>query len=112
MSHGSDDAPADLDRRAFLKVIARRVAIAVVAFGGGLLVDEAWARAVRGPRLEKESYPHFVLGRYRIHHNVVGYLLILGGLFGHPLVLVPLGLGMIVGHARRDRLYWFVERVK
>jgi len=53
-----------------------------------------------------------VLGRYRIHHNVVGYMLILGGLFGHPLVLVPLGLGMIVGHARRDRLYWFVERVK
>jgi hypothetical protein len=31
--------------------------------------------------------------------------------FAYPLVLVPLGLGMIVGHGRRDRLFWFIERV-
>jgi len=51
MSHERDDAPADLDRRAFVKVIPRRAAIAVAALGGGLRVDEARARAMRGNRL-------------------------------------------------------------
>ena len=100
-----------LDRRAFLRVAARRVTIALGAFALGLLVDAGWARAVRGWRLEREDYPRIVLGGWRVHHNVVGWALLAAGPFYHPLVLMPLGLGMIVGHRVRDRLFWFVERV-
>jgi hypothetical protein len=97
-----------IDRRAFL----RKAATAVGAFGLGLLVDEGWARAVRGARLEREGYPRVTVGRYRVHHNVVGWMLLLVGVFAFPWVLLPLGLGMIVGHRRRDRLFWFLERVE
>lgn len=82
------------------------------AFALGLLVDTGWARVVRGVRLERQDYPRFVVGRYRVHHNVVGYLLLVAGLFAYPVVLIPVGLGMIVGHGIRDRLFWFVERVE
>jgi hypothetical protein len=95
-------------RRDFL----RSVAVAAGSFALGLLVDTAWARAVRGLHLQREEYPKMVLGHWRVHHNVVGYVLILVGLFRYPLVLVPLGLGMIVGHRIRDRLFWFIERVE
>ena len=30
----------------------------------------------------------------------------------YPLFLVPLGLGVIVGHRIRDRLFWFVEVIE
>jgi len=95
-------------RREFL----RSAAIAVGSFGVGLLVDTTWARAVRGVHLQREEYPKMILGHRRVHHNVVGYVLIVAGLFHYPLVLVPLGLGMIVGHRIRDRLFWFIERVE
>jgi hypothetical protein len=101
-----------LDRRAFLGQLVSRGAIAAGAFGLGLLIDAAWARAVRGVRLERQDYPRLVLGRFRVHHNVVGYLLLVAGLFVHPLLLVPLGLGMIVGHRSRDHLLWFLERLE
>lgn len=104
------DAEPPLDRRAFLREVTRRGAIALGAFGLGLLVDTIWARIVRGPRLDRADYPRFVIGGWRIHHNVVGYLLLVGGLFAYPIVLVPLGIGMIVGHGVRDRLFWFIER--
>jgi hypothetical protein len=61
--------------------------------------------------LEREDYRRFVVGSYRVHHNVVGYLMLVVGLFAYPVVLIPLGLGMIVGHGIRDRLFWFVERM-
>jgi hypothetical protein len=105
-------AHLELDRRAFLRAMITKSAIALGAFAGGFLVDAAWARAVRGPRLEREDYRRLVLGRFRVHHNVVGYVLVVVGLFVRPTVLVPLGLGMIVGHGLRDRLFWFVERVR
>ena len=111
----SDEARAagqEIDRRGFLRTARGRAATAVAAFALGLLVDEGWARAVRGPRLEREDYPRMVLGAYRIHHNVVGWLLLAVGLLVVPWVLIPLGLGMIVEHRRRDRLYWFLERVR
>lgn len=104
------EAGPSLDRRTFLREMARRGAIALGAFALGLLVDTVWARIVRGWRLEREDYPRLVIGGWRIHHNVVGYLLLVGGLFAYPVVLVPLGLGMIVGHRLRDRLFWFMER--
>lgn len=100
-----------MDRRAFLGLAGRRVATAVGAFAAGMLVDTVWARLVRGWHLEKPEYPKMVLGRYRIHHNVVGWALLLVGIRVQPLILIPMGLGMIVGHRIRDRLFWFVERV-
>lgn len=107
-SHVRDPTPVvggeAISRRAFLRT-------PLVAFALGLLVDTAWARAVRGLRLQRLEYPKMIVGRYRIHHNVVGYILAAAGLFRHTAVLVPMGLGMIVGHRLRDRLFWFVERV-
>ena len=79
------------------------------AFVLGYLIDAGWARIVRGVRLERCNYKRFMVGRFRIHHNVLGYVLLLGGLLAYPLILVPLGLGIIVGHRIRDRLFWFVE---
>lgn len=87
-------------------------AVALSAFVVGWLVDALWARLVRGLHLERERYPKLLVGRYRIHHNVVGYIALALGLFWHPLLLIPFGLGMIVGHRRRDRLIWFIERVR
>ncbi len=83
----------------------------VGAFLLGFTIDGIWARLVRGLRLERETYPRLVFGQYRVHHNVLGYIAILVGLFAYPIVLIPLGLGMIVGHRIRDRLFWFIERV-
>lgn len=113
MPEHTDPTPGDpMDRRAFFGLTGRRAATAVGAFAAGMLVDTVWARVVRGWHLEKEEYPKVVFGRYRIHHNVVGYLLLLGGLRYQPFFLIPMGLGMIVGHRIRDRLFWFVERVE
>ena len=112
MTRGPGEPDGSLDRRSFLVAALPKAATAVAACAVGLLVDEAWARAVRGARLERESYPRLVVGRYRVHHNVVGWALLGVGLFALPWVLIPLGLGMIVGHRRRDRLFWFLERVE
>lgn len=104
----SEKVGRGLDRRAFL----RSVATVAGSFALGLLIDTSWARAVRGLRLEREEYPKLLVGPYRVHHNLVGYLLVVAGLFRYPTVLVPLGIGMIVGHRLRDRLFWFIERVE
>ena len=88
----------------------RLSATAAGAFAVGLATDAVWARLVRGWRLEREQYPRAVVGGWRIHHNVVGYLLVVAGAFWRPVLLIPAGLGMIVGHRRRDRLWWFIER--
>lgn len=102
----------DISRAQFLRLTARRSGAAAGALLLGFVVDGVWARLVRGARLERERYPTLVLGRYRVHHNVVGYLAIVVGIFLYPWLLVPFGLGMIVGHRRRDRLFWFIEGVE
>jgi len=113
MPDPTDSTPAaPIDRRAFLGLTGRRVALAVGSFAAGMLVDTVWARLVRGWHLERPEYPKVVLGRYRIHHNVVGWLALVVGIGFHPWILVPFGLGMIVGHRIRDRPFWFVERVE
>lgn len=100
-----------MTRRAFLDVASRRAVLALGAFASGLVVDTVWARLVRGWHLERPEYPKMVLGRYRIHHNVVGWVALVIGIWFQPWILVPFGLGMIVGHRIRDRLFWFIERV-
>jgi len=100
-----------LSRREFLDVGLRRAGVALAALGAGLLVDTVWARLVRGWHLERPEYPKVVFGHYRIHHNVVGWIALLVGVVYEPWILVPFGLGMIIGHRIRDRLFWFVERV-
>ena len=99
-----------LSRRAFLRMALAKGGLALGAFAAGLGTDAVWARLVRGRRLDREEYPRFVLGPYRVHHSVVGYLAVVVGLVYQPLVLIPLGLGIIVGHGRRDR-WGFIERV-
>jgi hypothetical protein len=89
--------------------MSRRALVILGAFALGYLIDAVWARAVRGIRLEREEYQTFVVGRVRIHHNILGYFLIIAGFWAYPWVLVPLGLGIIVGHGTRDRLFWFAE---
>jgi hypothetical protein len=98
-------------RRDFVRRLAGRSGVAAGAFALGFATDDLWARLVRGFRLERESYPRAIVAEWRVHHNVVGYALVLGGLVWRPLLLVPAGIGMIVGHRRRDRLWWFLERV-
>ena len=105
------DEGSTYTRAAFLRLVTGRGVRVVGAFVLGYAIDGVWARLVRGFRLERENYPRLVLGRYRVHHNVVGYIAILAGVFAHPMLLIPLGLGMIVGHRIRDRLFWFIERV-
>jgi hypothetical protein len=97
-------------RRDFVRRLASRAGIATVAFAVGFAADDLWARLVRGFRLERESYPRAVVAGWRLHHNVVGYALLLAGLIWRPSLLIPAGIGMIVGHRRRDRLWWFLER--
>ena len=82
------------------------------AFVLGYGIDAGWARAVRGIRLERKKYKKLIVGKFRIHHNVLGYVFILFGFSTYPVFLVPLGLGIIVGHRIRDRLFWFVEMVR
>lgn len=105
-----DEGPAPVSRRAFLRWLVRQGTLALAAFAAGLGIDALWARLVRGPRLEREDYPRFVVGGYRVHHSIVGYLAVVVGVAYLPIVLVPLGLGIIVGHGRRDR-WGFLERV-
>ena len=107
-----ENEPTTVHTRAeFLALLARRAGLAAGAFAVGLATDAVWARLVRGVRLEREQYPTAVVRGWRIHHNVVGWLLLVAGAFWRPLLLIPAGLGMIVGHRRRDRLWWFLERV-
>jgi hypothetical protein len=108
-----DEEGADekLSRADFLTSLGKLSLIVIAAFAVGYSVDWVWARLLRGGRLERESYPTVVLSGWRVHHNVVGYLLVAAGLVRKPGVLIPMGIGMIVGHRRRDRLWWFLERV-
>jgi hypothetical protein len=109
---GAEAEPRTLSRGEFLRAISGKIALGAAAFAVGYGVDNLWARLVRGWHLERERYPKLLLGHYRIHHNVVGYAAILAGFLWRPGLMVPFGLGMIVGHRVRDRLFWFVERVR
>ena len=101
-----------MTRRDFVVRLASRTGVAVGAFAVGFATDDLWARLVRGFRLERESYPRAIVAGWRLHHNVVGYLLVIAGALWRPILLIPAGIGMIVGHRRRDRLWWFLERAE
>jgi hypothetical protein len=104
-----EQAPA-LTRRAFLHALATKGSLAAGAFMVGYGIDWTWARVVRGRRLERTDYPRLILGTYRVHHSVVGYVAVVIGFFVFPALLIPLGLGIIVGHGRRDGPWGFIER--
>lgn len=99
-----------LSRSAFLRVVLTRGSVGLVSFGAGFGIDAIWARLVRGGRLERSEYRRFVVGGLRIHHSIVGYAAVVLGLAYRSWILVPLGVGIILGHGRRDR-YGFLERV-
>jgi hypothetical protein len=103
--------PPSLTRREFVRALLSRGSLAVGAFFVGFGIDWTWARLVRGRRLQRTNYPRLILGSYRVHHSLVGYLAVLVGLFFYPAILIPLGLGIIVGHGRRDGPWGFIERV-
>jgi hypothetical protein len=99
-----------MGRRAFLRAGLRTGSLALGAFAAGFSIDALWARLVRGRRLERSDYPRFVVGGFRVHHSALGYAAVIVGLIYRPVILIPLGLGIIVGHGRRDR-WGFLERV-
>ncbi len=90
----------------------RDAIIIIVGFLIGYYLDYFWARVQRGMHLEKKEYYKFIFGEMRVHHNWIGYVMILFGFFWYPLILVPAGIGSIVGHRIRDNLFWFIERVE
>ena len=103
------ESPAFPGKRVDAAMIVQAAVTILGGFVLGYLIDAGWARLVRGVHLERRNYKKFIVGRFRIHHNVLGYVLLLCGFLTYPLFLVPLGLGVIVGHRIRDRLFWFVE---
>lgn len=106
-----EEPTTPLTRRQFVRSGGARLGVAAGAFLAGYGIDAAWARLVRGPGLDRTDHPRFVVGGWRVHHSLVGYLAVALGVFVWPGVLVPLGLGIIVGHGRRDR-WGFLERVR
>lgn len=92
--------------------MTRKAFLVALALGAGFLIDAVWARLVRGFHLQRADYPKFVVGGFRVHHSIFGYVAVLVGLFAYPQVLVPLGIGIIVGHGLRDGLYGFIERAQ
>jgi len=87
--------------------------IIALSFITGYLIDFIWARILRGMNLKKKRYKKIVLGGFRIHHNLIGYSLVVIGLFYLQLVLIPLGMGMIIGHAiRKGEPILFIERTR
>ena len=84
----------------------------LLSFALGYLIDNSWAVIQRKIPSKKHEYFKFIIRRIRIHHNLIGYVAIIGGFFVYPLILVSAGIGMIVGHKIRDNLFWFVENVE
>ena len=85
----------------------------IIFFLIGYSLDNICARIsknIPGKR-KKDRHMKLILRKVRIHHNIAGYLIIIIGFFYYPLVLVPFGIGMILGYRVRDELFWFVESI-
>mgnify|MGYP001174936720 CR=1 FL=1 len=84
-----------------------------VFFIFGLAIDKIFAEisikfAPKGQRTMK-----LILGKYRIHHNWMGYVMVILGLIFLNMFFLGIGLGMVVGHGlRRGESFWFLEEVK
>jgi hypothetical protein len=91
----------------------KEAAIILFSFIFGYAFDNLWAKVTYKipSKVRKNDYAKFIFGEIRIHHNFLGYILIVFGFFIYPLFLVPIGLGIIIGHRLRDRLFWFVENI-
>ena len=81
----------------------------LVSFLAGYAIDNLWAFLQKRLLRTKDDYVKFIVRRIRIHHNLLGYILIILSLFFYPLILMPAGLGMIFGHKIRDDLFKFFE---
>jgi len=89
------------------------IAITILAgFIVGYLFDNLWAIIVRRFSRKKDEYVKFIVRRIRIHHNFLGYILIIVGFYVYPAFLVSAGIGMLAGHKIRDNLFWFVEVIE
>ncbi len=95
------------------KMVQEAVTI-ILSFILGYAIDGSWAWLLRKvPSGKKgEKYIKIIIRKIRIHHNIFGYVLIALGFFYYPLIFVPAGIGMIVGHRIRDELFWFLETVE
>ena len=88
-------------------------AIIILSFILGFLIDFFWARLVRGWHLEKKNYIKMIFWKVRIHHNILGYASVVIGIFWNGIILIPAGLGVIIGHAtRKGEPVWFIEKAK
>ena len=84
----------------------------LLSFALGYFIDNSWAKIQRKIPSEKDEYFKIIVRRIRIHHNWLGYVAIIWGFFDYPLILVPMGIGIIIGHKIRDNLFWFIESVE
>ena len=67
--------------------------------------------AIISNKFYKNKLKGFHIGKYRIHHNLIGYISVIVGVFYYPQIFVGFGLGMILGHGFRDKGFWFVENI-
>lgn len=85
----------------------------LISFLVGYGIDNFWAWVQKKIPGKKKGDRHLkiIIKRARLHHNIVGYLIIITGFFYYPLILVPFGIGIILGHRVRDELFWFIEGI-
>ncbi|HED38044.1 MAG TPA: hypothetical protein ENI76_07355 [Ignavibacteria bacterium] len=94
-----------------IKTMEKDAIILLLSFLLGYAFDNVWAQITYKipSKIRKNDYAKFIFGEIRVHHNIIGYVLIILGFFIYPIPLVSFGLGIIVGHKIRDKLFWFVE---
>jgi hypothetical protein len=85
--------------------------IILVSFILGYGMDNFLASISKSIPSKKDRHFKFIMKRVRLHHNLLGYLVIILGFFYYPLILVSFGMGIIVAHKVRDELFWFIEGV-
>ncbi len=84
--------------------------IFIISFLIGYCLDTILANA--SDIIYNDGSKGFHIGKKRIHHNILGYLLVILSLFYYLPVLMGLGLGMIAGHGLREKGFWFLESLR
>ena len=89
-----------------VNVLKNVIPIFVFSFLIGYIADSILAY------LSIESKSKASFRGFRIHHNLLGYVLIITGAFYYHSILIGFGLGIILGHRLRDGILLFFERVE